>query len=138
MVKEQETNQFAETYRTEVAHISKAYKPAINPNLSDLSKTSMELAIPDQSTDVQALDEKVKSMMEKGQKKVPSGKNSLGTPLMATSWNCKVCGKEDKLINIRNHIEANHLEGISLPCDICDRTFSARAYLDKHRNQYHK
>ena len=101
--------------------------------------TSTALTIPSQSrADLQTLDEKVKSMMEKGQKKVPSGKNSLGTPIMATSWICKVCGKEDKPINIRNHIEANHLEGLSLPCDFCDRTFSARAYLDKHRNQYHK
>ena len=75
-------------------------------------------------------------MMEKGQKKVPSGKNSLGTPIMATSWICKVCGKEDKLINIRNHIEANHLEGLlSPPCDFCDRTFFATAHLDEHRNQ---
>ena len=80
------------------------------------------MTIPDQSrADLQALDEKVRSRMEKGQKKIPSGKHPNGTPIHAISWICKVCGKEDKLANVTNHIEANHLEGIL--CDHCSKTF---------------
>ena len=30
---------------------------------------------------------------------------------------CKMCGKEGVGIAIRDHIEANHLDGIALPCE---------------------
>ena len=51
---------------------------------------------------------------------------------------CKVCGKEDKITNIIDHIEANHLEGISIPCDYCDKIFSARQNLRQHKAKYHR
>ena len=105
----------------------------ISPN------TFTAVTITDQSrTDLQALDEKVKSMMEKGQKKIPNGRNPNGTPIMTTSWICKVCGKEDKLTNLRRHIEHNHLEGICIACDFCDKTFSSRHDLTLHKGSFHK
>ena len=100
--------------------------------------TSTAVIIPDKSrTDLQALDEKVKSMMEKGQKRIPNGKQSNGTPRNAISWICKVCGMEDKLTNVIYHIEANHLEGISFPCDHCGKTLSSRYGLRKHTSKFH-
>ena len=100
--------------------------------------TSTAEAIPDQSrTDLQALDERVKSMMEKGRKKIPNGKQHNGMPRRAISWICKVCGKEDKLANVIYHVETNHLEGISFPCDHCSTTFSSRYGLRKHKNKFH-
>ena len=83
-----------------------------------LSKLSKELADQAHSgTDLQALDEKVKSMMGKGQKKIPNngGKQENGTPIQARSSICKLCGKEGLWMQIRNRIEYNHLEGVSLP-----------------------
>ena len=39
-------------------------------------------------------------------------------------WICKICGKETSSNgNMRNHIEANHIEGISLPCNFCEKIF---------------
>ena len=73
---------------------------------------------------LQELDEKVKSMMEKSQNLIPSGKQRADI--------CKVCGKEGAGIAIRDHIEANHLEGIALPCNICGKTFRSRMLLRKH------
>ena len=84
------------------------------------------------SGDFKELDEKVKSLMEKGQTTIPSGKNANGTPKQATSRICKVCGKEGAGIAIRDHIEANHLEGVSLPCNVCGKVFRSRARLRKH------
>ena len=89
-------------------------------------------------TDFHSLDEMVRSMMEKGQKKFPSGKYTNGTPRQLPSYICKVCGKEDRLSNIRTHIEYNHLDGISVPCGYCDRTFSSMHNLGRHIRQYHK
>ena len=65
------------------------------------------------------LDEKVKSMMEKGQN---GGKRYV----------CKVCGKEGQWVAIRDHIEANHLEGVSLPCNVCGKEYRSRNNLRRH------
>ena len=66
------------------------------PNVNVKSGTFSALAIPNHPrTDLQALDEKIKSMMEKGQKMIPNGKQANGTPRQATSFICKVCGKEE-------------------------------------------
>ena len=43
-------------------------------------------------------------MMEKSQNKTSNGRNLADR--------CKVCGKEGMGRNIKDHIEANHLDGI--------------------------
>ena len=65
--------------------------------------------------DVKLLDDKVKSLME------TSGNLDPSERLKAKV--CKVCGKEGQIMTIRDHIEANHLEGVSLPCDHCGKLF---------------
>ena len=76
---------------------------------------------------LQDLEEKTNSMMEKTSTISPSGK-----PLLRSR--CKVCGKEGSHANdLRKHIEAKHLEGVSLPCDICGKTFRCRISLLLHK-----
>ena len=100
---------------------------------------AVAVAIPNQlSTDLEALDEKVKSMMEKGQRMIPDGKQANGTQKQQTVCICKVCGKKGLVKQIRDHIEANHLRGISLPCDQCGKSFSSRTSLEFHKRKYHK
>ena len=86
------------------------------------------LAIPGNnfSGDFEELDGKINSMMEKSQNKVVG----------QTCKVCKVCGKEGFLRNIKDHIEANHLEGIILPCNLCDKTFRSRNGLRQHKRQH--
>ena len=81
-------------------------------------------------SDLQVLDKKVKSMMGKIQNKIKSGNQAQSI--------CKVCGKEGSTTAIRNHIEANHLEGISIPCDRCDKAFGSRVALGMHIGRSHK
>ena len=76
------------------------------------------------SGDLQELDEKVKSMMEKSQNMAPNGRERAKI--------CKICGKEGYGIAIRDHIEANHLEGVSLPCNGCGKDFRSRNNLRRH------
>ena len=124
---------------TELFSTSSSGKRDLTPTSNTLVKPSKELTIPNQlSGDLQALDEKVKLMMEKGQRMIPHGKQRNGAPMQATSFICKICGKEGIRRVIRDHIEANHLEGISLPCDHCDKTFSSRDSLRKHNSKFHK
>ena len=66
------------------------------------------------SVDLTELDEKVKSLMQKSQNRDSRGQ---------FAYVCKVSGKEGQGPNIKDHIEANHLEGINLPCNVCEKTF---------------
>ena len=88
------------------------------------------LAIPTHfSGDMDALEEKVKSMMEKSQS------NYQHQNVKAVV--CKVCGKEGKANAIKDHIEANHLEGIVIPCNLCDKTFRSRNGFKQHKSKTH-
>ena len=100
---------------------------------------SRALAVTDQfSTDLLALDEKVKSMMTKSQNMIPNGKQANGTQAMTKAMICKVCQKEGLPNVIRAHIEANHLEGIVIHCNICDMVLSSRNALSIHKSRMHK
>ena len=93
------------------------------------SHPERRMAVPNFCSDFAELDLKVKSMMEKSQNMVSNGTNGK----MATANICKICGKEGHPKTIRDHIEANHLDGVSLPCNICEQTFKSRMVLRKHR-----
>ena len=113
-------------------------------SIHDAEEASKVMAIPNQfsavqcSGDLEALDEKVKSMMEKSQNMVQYGKRADGTPKQEKALICKVCGKEGRFHVIRCHIETNHLGRIYLPCDYCDKASFSRDHLRRHQNMYHK
>ena len=65
--------------------------------------------------DLDKLDERVNSMMEKSENNYKDKKQK--------AFICKVCGKEGLPWNIKYHIEANHMDGIALPCNHCNMTF---------------
>ena len=63
-----------------------------------------------------------------------ANKTALGKIL----YKCTLCGKEALHTDLKNHIEANHLEGISMPCKQCEKTFRTRAALRKHKSRNHQ
>ena len=67
--------------------------------------------------------------MDKSQNKIPKGRGN--------AYLCNVCGKEGKSDHIKDHIEANHLEGIIIPCNLCGKTFCSRASLRMHKHGVH-
>ena len=50
---------------------------------------------------------------------------------------CNVCGKEGKHSQVRDHIEANHLEGVSILCNFCEKIFRTRDNCRKHQTKDH-
>ena len=87
------------------------------------------VAIPSNfSGNLDELEERVKSMMEKSQNKRANG--------LQLADRCKVCGKEGHGTAIKDHIEANHLEGIVIPCNLCDKTFRSRPSLRDHKSRH--
>ena len=51
---------------------------------------------------------------------------------------CKVCGKEGDRSAIIHHIEANHIAGISIPCDLCGQVVGTRHALAQHKSKHHR
>ena len=76
------------------------------------------------------LDERVRSMMEKTGNSTSDGARKM--------YVCKVCGKEGQSINIQQHIEAQHLERVSIPCDLCEKMFRSRNTLSAHTRRNHR
>ena len=81
------------------------------------------------SADIQKLDEQINSLMIKS-----SRKNIRGMPIYV----CNDCGKEGHHSQVRDHIERDHLEGISIPCNFCEKIFSSRNSKTKHITRRHK
>ena len=79
-----------------------------------------------------ALNLEVQSMMEMTQNTIKNGQAKRH------SYQCKVCGKEGHGSNIKKHIEANHLEGLLVPCNLCEKRFRSRNGLGQHKVVYHQ
>ena len=129
-------------YQEPVPQLSKNHTPMdpANFNIFEFGfkkkiSTERTIAVPKQqfSGEMQELAEQIELMMEKGNNTVSAGPN---TSVRATI--CKICGKEGKRIDIKRHIEVHHLEGISIPCNSCEKTFRSRKNLQVHTIKYHK
>ena len=83
------------------------------------------------NTDIEGLDQQVKSMMTFSENADPYLKGRRARI-------CKVCGKEGGMINIMDHIEAQHIAGISIPCGLCAQVFRTRVALRHHKPKYHR
>ena len=91
------------------------------------------LALVDETTnktDVESLDQQVKSMMEESGNANPHGHGKART--------CKICGKEGSMQNIMSHIEAHHITGISIPCELCGKLFTSRRTQREHKLNLHR
>ena len=55
-------------------------------------------------------------------------------------YSCSICDnfETSKKLNIRNHIEAKHIEGVSHHCNQCGRSFKCKNSLLKHISVQHK
>ena len=101
-----------------------------NRQITNKAETNNTVALSSHfSGDLEDLEQRVQSMMEKSQNKLANGHQKADM--------CKVCGKEGKRNVIKDHIEANHLEGIVLPCNNCEKTFRCRSGLRTHMQRGH-
>ena len=70
------------------------------------------------SGNIDELEARVSSLMEKSQNKTADGKK--------LAYLCTMCGKEGHLTNIKDHIETNHLQGVNIPCNLCEKNFQVQ------------
>ena len=119
------------TFSPELNTATKIPKTAFKSSNITNPEGNRTLAIPSNfSGHFDELEERVKSMMEKSHNKLANG--------LQFAVLCKVCGKEGHGRNIKDHIEANHLEGVIIPCNLCDKTFRSRNSLRQHWRKHQK
>ena len=87
------------------------------------------VAVPHQeiSGDMKDLDAQIETMVDRG----GSGEKNIKAHV------CKVCGKAGTPTYVKRHIERNHLEGISIPCNLCEKNVKSRHALRQHRSRHH-
>ena len=83
------------------------------------------------SVEVNQLDDEIKSMMEPTERSMQIGKETRAV------FTCKKCGKEGKQGDIKRHIEANHVTGVTHTCDICGKTSRSKNGLRQHKVNNH-
>ena len=80
-------------------------------------------------TDFKSVDDKLKSLMQKSQNQAKRAllgwerTTKKGERGARRAYMCTVCGKEGENTEIQNHIESNHLEGVSIPCNLCEKSY---------------
>ena len=56
-----------------------------------------------------------------------------------TFYKCKACGRETTRVDdLKNHIEAKHLDDVSFPCKHCGKILQSRNLLSVHIHRNHK
>ena len=112
-------------------------KKNLDPEVSE-ENIAMAVAIPIESdVDQRGLDEMISSMMKKSENMTSNGRLADGRTVQKKAFVCKMCGKEGPVGNIRNHIEANHLDGPPIPCGLCEKEFCTRKALQHHKRRQH-
>ena len=82
-------------------------------------------------TNLTELDQQVKSMMR-------FSENYVRNKSQGRARICNICGKEDNYTTIMRHIEANHLNNLKIPCQLCGKVLKNRNSLATHCAQSHK
>ena len=130
--KTEKEDQHLPTGKAEYIDSNERLKPSQGTQISKFktegSPTTVAL-MTDFSGNIEKLGQQVSSMMEKTFKKKPNG-----LPLYV----CIVCGKEAQSDSMKKHIEANHLEGIAIPCNYCEKQFKSTRSFVMHKAKEHR
>ena len=84
------------------------------------------------SGDFQDLDAQIETMMCRGENVLKKLR-----PTMFIAYVCRVCGKEGQNNKIKDHIEVNHLEGVSVFCNLCNKLFRLKHAQKVHISRHH-
>ena len=102
-----------------------------NLDVSLLSDTDNRSSDPAPILSLEEINQNVKSLMMFSENSAPGKTKGRGRK-------CKVCGKEGSMSSIIYHIEAKHMPGLAIPCDLCEKTFSSRTAFHSHDIKAHK
>ena len=102
------------------------------PKNQTLTNPNTAVAVTDNqiNTNIQDLNNQIKTMMTTTNVRSADGQGYVAS--------CNICGKQASSRNMGGHIEANHITGVSYPCDLCGKVSRSRDALRMHKNRAHK
>merc|ERR1712129_225386 len=115
---------------TELENISENKTPIQSTELVNFGENYSQNRSITFSGELNDLDEVVKSLIVKSENFDHKSKQTKSL--------CKVCGREGYYANIKEHIEAIHVEGITITCELCDKIFRTRDRFRKHKVAHSK
>ena len=121
-----------ESFETKIAMPNNSFLTQPYPEQQIAPIMSVALPKHEFSEDIEELDRKIETVIGRGENMIRKGPNG-----MIKAYICQICGKEGQQSNIKDHIEANHLAGFTIPCSICEKTFRSRDSL-RHHIKTHK
>jgi len=129
--KKKPTKEIKSYNKRKIEDFSSKEEPVLGHNFSETEEDVGTLVVQNNyplyftnMNNIQELEDQVKTMLTKSENKTADGKQF--------AYTCTVCGKEGYMGSIKDHIEAKHLEGVSLPCNLCEKTFRTRCALRWH------
>ena len=105
-------------------------KPTFDQSSKISSDTTVAVRNDKINVELQDLDEKIMSMITRSEVSLPAAQGKMAS--------CNVCGKQAPYKNMQQHIEANHITGVSHACDICGKVSRSRSALSKHVSIFHR
>ena len=103
-----------------------ATNTSINKSMITWSRRKLNIYI----LGLELYEEMLRSMIEK----VDQG--SLGSVIQCAV--CKRSYKTSQTTNLKNHIEAKHIDNVRFTCCVCGGMFSSRASFRTHSRNFHK
>ena len=125
-VQNQKSKLKQENRKSQVEHSQSNFKEANG----SFNETTVALRNDKVSVDLQDLDDQIKSMITKSE--ISAGPGYRG--YMAS---CNVCGKEGPYFNMPNHVETNHITGVTHACDVCGKISRSKNGLRQHVSNSH-
>ena len=116
---------------SEVEALPRNFTKLCEPGGNEELAGTVAVAEPTVVANLEGLDEQINSMMELGGTTMIGKQSTVGRV-------CTVCGKEGYITDIKRHIEANHITGVSHNCNICGKTSRSRRGLRVHISKDHK
>ena len=109
-------------YEPAKARITARDEPHLAPALQDIAATE-KVIVPVSTEEMNDIKDKICLYLEKYDGK----------------FRCTLCGQiSNYKQQIQYHIEGVHLEGILIPCQLCEKSFRSRNSLNNHKSVYHK
>ena len=103
------------------------YEPKANDEVSGTVAVA-QLKV---TADLDGVEEQINSMMELGETIMVGNRSRVARI-------CTVCGKEGQHTDIKRHIEATHITGVSHTCNICGKSSRSKNALRAHIARNHK
>ena len=109
-------------------------EPELRTTFERKSERTVSLVNSTVSADSDQLDEQIKLMIDSSENFVTRKDGKRVKTLV-----CKICSKELRdMTDMKRHIEANHLTGVTHSCDVCGKISRSRNGLRKHNYDKHR